>query len=121
MEGVVEPSTKIYVKESSPEKGRGVFAKVPIKKGEVIESCPVIPDPSWEALEKTSLKDYYFCFGENDVCTVLGFGSLYNYSDDPNAEVVCKCENLIYEYVATRDIEKDEEICFKYKCGKFWE
>lgn len=120
MEGVVEPSSKIYVKEASPEKGRGVFAKVPIKKGESIELCPVIPERSWEALEKTALKDYYFCFGEEDVCIILGFGSLYNYSADPNAEVVRHIDKLIYEYVATRDIEKDEEICFKYKCGEFW-
>ena len=55
MTGTLEPSTKIYIKEASPEKGRGVFAKVPIKKGEIIETCPVIPDHDWEALEKTAL------------------------------------------------------------------
>ena len=120
MTGTLEPSTKIYIKEASPEKGRGVFAKVPIKKGEIIETCPVIPDHDWEAIEKTALKDFYYNFGEEDVCIALGFGSLYNHSNDPNADIIRDVKNLTLQHVAIRDIEKDEEICFKYACGEFW-
>ena len=67
----------ISVKES-PGKGRGVFAQKYFKKGEVIETCPVIVLPAEEidALELTQLYNYYFAWGpeSKDAAIALGYG-----------------------------------------------
>lgn len=76
----------ISVKDS-PGKGRGVFAQRNFKKGEVIETCPVIVLPAKEidSLELTQLYNYYFAWGPDskDGAIALGYGSLYNHSYNP--------------------------------------
>jgi SET domain-containing protein len=115
------PSTLVYAKEI-PGKGRGVFARRPIRNGELIESCPVIvcPGQEWEHLEKTALRDFYLNFGPDDSAICLGFGSLYNHSETPNAKTVRAPEQRFVHFYATRDIAQDEEICFRYECGAWF-
>ena len=71
-EGRLLPSDKIYLKITK-DKGRGVFARRPIKKGETIEVCPVIvcPGNQWELLDETAVGEYYLLFGEEDCCLFL--------------------------------------------------
>ena len=97
---------------------RGVFAAVAIKKGELIETCPVIPisqDDTTEITEE-SLVAYMFYFGTKKERSViaLGFGSLYNHTDTPNAEYKEVETQHILEFWATKDIKKDEEITVSY-------
>ena len=65
--GKLFASDKVYVKET-PSRGRGVFARVPIKEGEVIEVCPVIvlPDDQWEIIDSTNLTNYYIILNDKD-------------------------------------------------------
>jgi hypothetical protein len=72
---------------ATPGKGRGVFAMQAFHKGDLIERAPVIvlPDPEWELLEATRLKDYYLYWTKISVAVPLGLGMLYNYSEQPNA------------------------------------
>ena len=67
-------------------KGRGVFARRAIRKGEVFETCPVLVVPAG-AIEdySTGFGPYVFEWGEGKVALALGFGSLYNHSYRPNA------------------------------------
>ena len=67
-------------------KGRGVFARRAIRKGEVFETCPVLVVPA-AAIEdySTGFGPYVFEWGEGKVALALGFGSLYNHSYRPNA------------------------------------
>lgn len=112
-------SDKIYVRLSDiPEGGRGVFARTDIKKGELIESCPVIEIPLHDAanLTETVLVTYFYYLGRNKdrVLIPLGFGSLYNHTYAPN--VIYK-ENLtegLINFVAIKNILKDEEITINY-------
>ena len=97
-------------------KGRGVFALRPIRKGEIIESCPVLVLPA-EAVGnddyKTGLHDYCFAWGRGTVALVLGYGSLYNHSYKPNArydDVTPQTK----EFTALRDIAAGEEITINY-------
>lgn len=98
--------------------GRGVFTYEPIPEGSLLEICPVIlmPGSSVALLDKTALYDYYFQWGEkNDRCAiVLGFGSLYNHSFEPNAEYDMDYENETLDIFALRNIEAGEEILFNY-------
>ena len=79
----------IEVQAGQGQQGRVGLRKLrPIRKGEVIESCPVLVLPA-EAVGndeyKTGLHDYCFAWGRGTVALVLGYGSLYNHSYKPNA------------------------------------
>ena len=114
---------KVYVSESKlAGAGRGVFAARKIKKGEVIEVCPIliIWDPETLDLAKTKLAHYVFDYPEKNSMLALGNGSLYNHLKKPNA----KYELLTYEgkgdeynelcISALKTIDKDDEIYINY-------
>lgn len=113
-------SDKVYVTESKiPGAGRGVFARENIKKGEIIETCPMIE------IFRDDLVTYLFFFGKNKKrsALALGFGSLYNHSDKPNTAYKIKPKEKTIEFSAMKDIVKDEEITFNYRGGsklKLW-
>jgi SET domain-containing protein len=99
-------------------KGRGVFAETRIRCGEVIDSSPVIafPKSQWKYINKTVLHHYCYFWGETfeDGAVVLGLGSLYNHSYEPNAMYVHHLDELTMDYVAIKDIEQGEEITINY-------
>jgi uncharacterized protein len=97
-------------------KGRGVFARRPIRGGEVIERVPVLVLPVTEAEDGSSwdgLAGYCFDWGEGKLALALGYGSLYNHSYCPNARYddVGRRTKL---FTALRDIEPGEEITVNY-------
>lgn len=106
-----------------PGKGRGLFATRAFIPGELIEESPVIviPDPQWESLEKTELKNYYFNWSGNASAIVLGTGELYNYSRTPNAQTVRDIQRGIMQYVALQEIHPGEEITIRYQCEPWFE
>lgn len=115
-------SDKIYVSVSKiPNAGRGVFAMRDIKKGEVIEKCPIIEIPKGDRsnLDESFLVTYFLYFGKNKerFGLMLGFGSIYNHSDKPNATFKIYTKGRVVEFVALKNINKDEEITFDYKHG----
>lgn len=113
-------STKNYISKSLiPKAGRGVFAITNIKKGEIIESCPVyiLPKKDYPIVKKTSLREYYFMWGKTTAAICFGFGSLYNHSYKPNATYIKKIKEQIIEFIAITDIQKDEEITVNYNYG----
>jgi SET domain-containing protein len=95
-------------------KGRGVFAKCAIKRGEAIESAPtlVIPARDIEALSGTFLSNYSFAHNDDFELLALGYASLYNHSFEPNAQFVIMKKAILL--VATRAIAEGEEITFEY-------
>lgn len=116
------PSEKVYIKQSKiPNAGRGVFARQDIKKGEVIENCPVILVSKYDAsyLNKSILVTYFFYFGKNKekLVVALGFGSIYNHSYVPNATYKIKLREKIIEFSAIDNIKKDDEITVNYNFG----
>lgn len=98
--------------------GRGVFAGSPIKNGDLIEICPVIvlKEGEMEILDKTTLYDYYFLWGDDQkqCAMALGFGSLYNHFCPSNGDYFMDFEEQIIEVYATRNIEAGEEITINY-------
>jgi len=113
-------SGKVYIGKSKvPNSGRGVFALRNIKKGETIESCPIIeiPEDHTEYLSQSVLTSYLFYFGRNKNRSgiALGFGSIYNHSYKPNAKFKIKEKEKVIDFIALKNITKDEEITFNYK------
>lgn len=120
------PPQKIYIassKLSDPKNkefiaGNGVFAKINIAKGEVIEIAPVLIleftdfiDTNWNLLF-----EYYFWLDDYVVLS-LGYGSLYNHSSDPNCEYKINKKTKTITFTALKQIKKEEEICFSYKAS----
>lgn len=113
------PPKKIYIAQSKiiPTE-RGVFASTFVKKGELIEKCPVIAISEHDTanISEESLVTYMYYFGEKKErsAVALGFGSIYNHTDTPNALYKEKYQEQIIEFWAIRDIKKDEEITVSY-------
>ena len=116
------PSDKIYVAQSKISgAGRGVFASVFIKQGEVIEVCPVIhiPEHEIESVENSVLVTYIYFLGKNkdQLALALGFGSIYNHADKPNVLYTYNSKAMTLNFIATKYIGKDEEITVDYNQG----
>lgn len=115
----VTTSDKIYVDISRiPNSGRGVFARVDIKKDEIIERCPVIEVPPYDVanLSESVLNTYFYYLGKDKerVLITLGFGAIYNHTYIPNATYRERLNEGIVEFVAIKDISKDDEITVNY-------
>lgn len=113
---------KIYIKLSGiPNSGRGVYAKLDIKKGEIIEKCPIIEIPKHDTanLTESILITYFFYFGANRQrqAIALGFGSLYNHTRKSNAVYKIRPVGNRIDFIALKDIKKNDEITINYSHG----
>lgn len=120
------PPTKIKI-ASVQGKGRGVVATKKIKKGEIIEKSPFIILSQIDTEHTVNSDFLHFYIIElmkfNKTALMLGYGSLYNHSYQPNMETDPFPEgyeagkDLIQDYItfrALRDIEVGEELTFSY-------
>ena len=114
-------SGKVYIAPSKIKNaGLGVFANQNIRKDELIERCPIILVPKKDVsnLRESILVNYYFYFnGKRNLAIALGFGSIYNHSYEPNATYIKKSKEKVIDFVAIKDIKKDEEITANYNFG----
>ncbi|MEK7550831.1 MAG: SET domain-containing protein [Patescibacteria group bacterium] len=98
-------------------RGRGVFALKEFGVGEIIEDCPVINITPNERkrVEKTIFNYYIYPWrSTRSGSLVLGCGSLYNHSFDPNADWKQNFKSETMVYRALRSIKKGEEITVNY-------
>lgn len=101
--------------------GYGVFAVDDIAAGEILEECPVLVLP----LGSDALYDYRFRWPKvvnpRAYAIPLGFGSIYNHQDDPNADWESDESRRIFIYRAIRDIPAGREIFISYNFGEdYW-
>ena len=98
--------------------GRGVFATRGFAKGETVEVCPTLELADSESVGR--LGDYVFgTEDEQVVLLILGFGSLYNHSSDPNLEYVQDAPDAII-FLTLREVEAGEELTIDYGV-EWWE
>ncbi len=115
-------SSKIYIAQSRiANAGRGVYAKRDIKKGEIIEICPVIEVPKHDVsnVRESTLVTYFFYFGKKKerLVIALGFGSIYNHTYEPNARYKENHKEKTIDFIALKNIKKDDEITVNYNYG----
>lgn len=99
------------------KKGRGVFALKDFKKGELIESCPVLTFTPKERkiLERTLLNYYLYPWrSTRGASLALGYGCIYNHSYTPNADWKQNFKKMTMEYRAIKDIKAGEQIFVNY-------
>ncbi len=103
------------------EYGRGVYTSEVLEAGDIIELCPIIKIPKGELewIDKTKVYDYYFIWEEEgyDACLALGYGSLYNHSPSPNAEVIMDYVDQRIKMVAATMINSGDQIFIDYTGG----
>ena len=100
-----------------PDRGRGVVAIEPIRKGELIEASPVVrllPDTS--PPKSSPLYDYVFAWDEPPFAEAIAFGivSLVNHAVPANATLACDISGQTLRLLATTDIEAGDEITIDY-------
>ena len=104
---------------SDAVKGRGVFARVPIAAGTLIEAAPVIVVPAAQCalLDRTILHDYYFRWdGEGSGAVALGLVALCNHSRRPNARVRPNRARETLDLLACEPIAASGEVTIDYNC-----
>lgn len=118
-------------------KGRGVFCRTAIRKGEVLEMTPaiVLNEKATDIVDKTILLNYTFIIGNiskrqqrahgikkyaDASCMIMGLMSFCNHDDKPNAEILWEeIDGTVYYVLeAIRAIPPNTEICTVY--GKHW-
>ena len=90
---------------------RGVFATRDYKRGDLIEVCPALKQT--HELVDGQMSNYIFTY--DDTFSLIGFGycSMYNHSDQNNAEWEVVNEKQI-KVMAIQPIAKGEEIFVSY-------
>ena len=120
--------SKFPIEVKKSDYGRGVFATQFIKKGSLVEVCPVIPLSSRESrhVAETALDSYIFeWIGPRQplttpvekwtgVCMALGYGALYNHSFTPNMRWRHALKDKSLRFYAIRNIELGEELTHSY-------
>ncbi len=103
------------------EKGRGVFTADHLSHGDLVEICPIIkiPEGQLKEVDVTIFYHYYFIWEEKgyEACLALGYGSLYNHSEHPNARVILDYSDDTIKIEAVTDIASGSEICVDYTGG----
>ena len=110
-------NSNIYIKKSEKggKLGRGVFASKDFTVGEIIELSPYIEDDIENF--KGVMRDYVFKKDDKAIA-VLGYVSLCNHMDEPNA--LWKIIDSNFVIIARYIIKKDEEIFISYGNG-YWD
>ncbi len=110
-------STSVYVKTSyiGGTYGRGVFSNKFYYPGEIIEVAPCISEYEPGGYNKSIQSDYVYTSSEDNwekkhYC--FGFASIYNHSDNPNAEWSIRGSNNIIK--AIKLIKPGDEITHSY-------
>ena len=95
---------------------RGLLADADIKKGQVIERCPLIlvGMDQLQPLSQTVLWRYHYEWNARNNCIVLGYGSLYNHSYRPNVRYGFNYQGQCLVFTALRQIAAGEELMINY-------
>jgi len=107
----------IFVKNTA-DMGRGVFARLPIIAGHIIEECHcvVLGGEDDKKLQDSILR--FYCFRGTGLTSVLalGYGSLYNHAPDGVANAVYAYDgaNNVITFTALRNIEEGEQVLINY-------
>ena len=101
-----------------PIKGRCIHTAHTIKKNNLIEICPliVLKKKDKKKLDATKLHDYYFNWGRKrkKVAIALGYGSLYNHAQNPNAQFEIDLSNQVLRIISKNKIKAGQEITISY-------
>ncbi len=103
--------------------GNGVFATKDFSVGEVIEVCPAVSTPS-EIIDRRKdggaldfLEYWFFEWNEDKKgdAMILGYGMIYNHSDEPNATYESDFMRKTVTFKAIKPIPRGSQIFINYQ------
>ena len=103
-------SFDIYGKFISKGKGYGVFTREDIPINSIVEICYCIPASAYQ------WEDYVFV---NPKVLPLGYGSIYNHSDNDNIIWKKNDREFIIQFISSKNIKAGDELCHNYGPG-YW-
>lgn len=126
--GLLKPRREVFninrvIYSKRPNGEFTILAKTQFARGEIIEICPII-FVGYEAKAIPRIKDFIFEIEKTGVNgglwgLVLGYGSLYKHSEDPNVEYAYNRANRQMYFKALRTIQAQEELTINF--GKdYW-
>lgn len=101
----------------SPTLGiRGVLAARDLRKGELIEKCPLILIPVGQeaTLKQTTLGSYHYEWNNHHHALVLGYAGLCNHSYTPNVTFHIDYRNRSLNYRTLTRIKQGDELTVNY-------
>ena len=105
--------------DESPIHGWGVFTKEDIKKGELVEECPMASKKKYGYLGDVDINPYLMSYDANEIHHTwfipTGYSIHLNHSDTENLYWKNDLENDICSFYAKRDIKANEELFINYK------
>ena len=110
--------SNIQIKTSSIHR-YGVFATKDFHPEDIVEECPVIIFPRVEEGYYDEINNRVFDWDDKHNAFALGYGSIYNHSDNFNARYCVDYDNGIIEFIADKPISIGEEVLVDYG-GKYW-
>lgn len=102
----------LYIFESQ-HGGYGVFTYSFIPANTLIEIAHCIPISQDEREGLKTMLRYDYTHDDDISYVALGFGSIYNHSDDYNVDWVTQDDNKIV-YTTNRDVHQNEELLISY-------
>ena len=114
---VIYPPTKIKLQKSNTH-GIGVFCSKQISRGEIIEQCSFLVIQNHRNKPLHVFIDHAYVWPKSvnwrEYVLVMGYGSFYNHSSEPNVDWITKENENIFEYFAIKDIKEGEELFINY-------
>jgi hypothetical protein len=98
----------------------GMYCIEDIQEDSVVEICPIIILPEEQTKEIVKghvLYEYYFEWKKKSIAIALGYGSLYNHAEKPNAVFEPDYKNQFIIFKSLRHIPAGEEIVVDYHAG----
>ncbi len=96
------------------EKGRGVYATMDLRKGEVVERAQVLVIHDREVTWEGTISHYTYYWGRKSFAIALGNGSLYNHSYDPNVKYDIDTKKGRIVFTTLREIRRGSELLINY-------
>ena len=110
---ISEADQRFYIGESTLSgAGKGLFAKVPLARGETLEVLGALIPRNSISDQCTRYADPYKFRVGGHLLLPFGYGGLVNHSADPNMEKVIKGKRVYLRVL--RPIKREEELFFRY-------
>ena len=107
-------SPDVNVADTGTVLGRGAFAGRTFFPGDIVETAPVILLDLKAQPFPRAIRRLAYNWSKTHVALALGFGSLYNHSDQPNLRFSRDLIKQTIIFSATRDIEAGEQLTISY-------
>jgi len=113
-------SDSLYISYSDIIDGHGVFTNSDLTPGQVVEISRLISFDNRIHRVRHPFADYFFRMDESRKISglALGFGSLYNHSEDPNVRYKIDRDRELITYITCKHVKAGSELYISY--GESW-